>query len=82
MALNDQDPLAIATEKELIQESDSGALEAVVDRIIAQNASVAADYRGGKAAALEYLLGQCMRELRGAGDPSVLRQLLKSKISG
>ena len=52
------------------------ALEHVVHEVIANNPKVAGDFRAGKGAALEFLIGQCMKALRGAGDPAVLRDLL------
>ena len=55
-------------------------LEGVVKEVIANNPKVAADFRAGKGAALEFLVGQCMKALRGAGDPAALRELLKKNI--
>lgn len=52
----------------------------VVDHVIEKNASVVGDFRAGKAAALEYLVGQCMKALKGAGDPVALREALKQKM--
>lgn len=75
------DPKDIAESRGLLQTSDTGQLAAIVESVIAQNEGVVADYRAGKAASLEYLLGQCMKALRGAGDPVALRQLLKDKLS-
>ena len=39
------------------------------------------DFRNGKTKALQALFGACMRELKGAGDPAVIKQLLESKLS-
>ncbi|HEY4522731.1 MAG TPA: Asp-tRNA(Asn)/Glu-tRNA(Gln) amidotransferase subunit GatB [Candidatus Paceibacterota bacterium] len=74
------DPEAYARAHNLLQESDSAALQGVVRTIIDANPGVVADFRAGKAAALEYLIGQCMKELRGAGDPAVLRKMLRTNI--
>src|SRR3989344_3031068 len=74
------DPEAYARENNLLQESDSAALQGVVRTIIDANPGVVADFRAGKAAALEYLIGQCMKEIRGAGDPAVLRKMLRTNI--
>lgn len=76
-----KDPGFVAEEHDLQKKTDVTALQAAVETAIARNDAVAADYRAGKAAALEFLLGQCMKELRGAGDPTVLREMLKSKLS-
>ncbi len=77
---SDGDPEAYAREHELLRTQDSAGLEALVSGVIEANPSVAADYKAGKAAALEFLLGQCMKQLRGAGDPVTLRELLKQKL--
>lgn len=74
------DPESIAREKGLLQSTDTGAIGEVVERIIADNPSVVADYKAGKSSALEYLLGQSMKALRGAADPAVLRSLLAGKL--
>lgn len=74
-------PEDIARKHDLLKKTDTGALEAAVAKVIDANESVANDYRTGKIAALEYLLGQCMKELRGAGDPVALRELIKQKLA-
>ncbi len=74
-------PSALAEKHDLLQKTDSGLLESVVKGVIESNQSVAADYRAGKGAALEFLLGQCMRQLKGAGDPVVLREMLTKAMS-
>jgi aspartyl-tRNA(Asn)/glutamyl-tRNA(Gln) amidotransferase subunit B len=78
--VKDQDPRKLAEEKGLLAEVDSGKISAVVDEVIRANESVVADYRMGKQAALEYLLGQCMKALRGAGDPVSLRSALRTAL--
>ncbi len=69
-------PIAIAEKHDLLQKTDTVLMEGVVKSVIDANPNVAAGYRAGKAAALEFLLGQCMRQLRGSADPEVLRELL------
>ncbi|KKW23451.1 MAG: Aspartyl/glutamyl-tRNA(Asn/Gln) amidotransferase subunit B [Candidatus Kaiserbacteria bacterium GW2011_GWB1_52_6] len=75
-----KDPEQLAKEKGLFQTEDAGALDEVVGKIIADNPGVVADFRAGKAAALEYLVGQGMKELRGAANPTILRDLFRKKI--
>ena len=70
------EPGAIAKEKGLLQVHDEGALKEVVAGVIAANPGPVADYRGGKEASLQYLVGQAMKASRGAGNPGVLRTLL------
>lgn len=74
------DPRTIAEQKDLLKKTDTGALEGTVEAVLANNPSVVADFKAGKAAALEFLLGQCMKELRGAGDPVILRELLRKRM--
>ncbi len=76
-----KDPETIAEERQLLQTSDATQLDAVVLAVIDGNASVVNDFKAGKQAALEFLLGQCMRQLRGAGDPAALRELLIQRIA-
>ncbi|MDP2648869.1 MAG: Asp-tRNA(Asn)/Glu-tRNA(Gln) amidotransferase subunit GatB [bacterium] len=74
-------PSRIAAEKGLIGGTvGEDAVGAVVDDVIAKNPDVVADFKSGKGSALEFLVGQCMKALRGAADPMALRELLKSKL--
>ncbi|HVV15505.1 MAG TPA: Asp-tRNA(Asn)/Glu-tRNA(Gln) amidotransferase subunit GatB [Candidatus Paceibacterota bacterium] len=61
--------------KKYIQQSDAGALEAVAQKIIDAYPQVAADYKAGKTASLQFLIGQGMKETKGAGNPGVLREV-------
>lgn len=75
------DPEKAAKDKNLLQESNTAELSAVVSKVLGENPSVVDDFKSGKAPALEYLVGQCMKALRGAADPSVLREELRSRMS-
>jgi len=77
----DIDPAAYAAEHNLLISTDTGAAEAIIEKVISGNAPVVADYRAGKLSALEYLVGQCMKELRGAGDAEALRDSLRARLS-
>jgi len=72
---------AIVDERGLAIVSDSGTLEKVIDRVIANNQKAADDFRSGKQAALGALIGQVMREVKGA-DPKQVRQMLSERLSG
>ena len=78
-AFTDSDPEVIANEKKLFQEAAS--LDSVISKIVGDNPSVVADFKAGKAAALEYLVGQGMKALRGAADPVALREAIRQNIS-
>lgn len=73
-------PIEVAKHEGLFQAA-STAIEPVIDRIISEHESVVADYRGGKEVALEYLVGQVMRILRGAADAGLIRDELRRKLS-
>jgi len=62
------DPHEIAKDKDLFQTSDSGELEAIVKKVIENNASAVAEYKAGKVS-------------KGKGDPEVIRRLLINELS-
>ncbi len=73
---------AIIDQKGLRQISDSGALEKIVDDVMAANEKSVAEYRGGKEAAINSLIGQAMKASRGKANPAQLTELLKKKLAG
>jgi len=75
-----EDPEKIAKDRGLFQISSSADLEGVVLDVINKNPKVVGDYKAGKGPALEFLVGQCMKALRGAANPIVLRDLIRSRI--
>ncbi len=68
--------------KGLKQISDSGALEAIVDEVLAANAKSVEQYRAGKEAAINALIGQAMKASKGKANPAQLTELLKQKLAG
>lgn len=68
-------PQEIAQEKELLQKSDEGELKKIVKKIISENKKVADDYKNGKEASLQFLIGQGMRETKGSANPEILKKL-------
>lgn len=75
------DPERIVSERGLEQVTDLGKVKIVVSKIIEENKAVVEDYKNGKQAALEYLVGQGMKLLKGAVDAKVLRQSIKETIA-
>lgn len=71
---------AIAAREGLQQISDSGALERIVDEVIAANPKQVEQYRGGKATVIGFLVGQVMKASRGQADPAAVNALLKAKL--
>jgi aspartyl-tRNA(Asn)/glutamyl-tRNA(Gln) amidotransferase subunit B len=66
----------------LKQISDTGALEAIVDQVLAANEKSVEQYRAGKEAAINALIGQAMKASKGKANPAQLTELLKKKLAG
>lgn len=64
-----------------LQESDTQKLDVIVEKVIRAHQDATADYKKGKNAALQFLVGVCMRETHGAGNPTILRALLEKTLS-
>jgi len=75
-------PAAIVQEKGLAQVSDTGAIEKFCDEAIAANPGPAADFKSGKAAALNFLKGQVMKLSKGKANPALAGEILERKLKG
>ncbi len=75
-------PQAIVEEKGLLQVSDSGAIESIIDDIMAANAGQVEEYRGGKEKVLGFFVGQVMKASKGKANPAVVNELLLNKLKG
>ncbi|MCI0571395.1 MAG: Asp-tRNA(Asn)/Glu-tRNA(Gln) amidotransferase GatCAB subunit B, partial [Myxococcaceae bacterium] len=73
-------PRDVVAEKGLAQESDVGAVEAVVDQVLAACPKEVAQYQAGKKQVLGFLVGQVMRAMKGKGNPALVNQVLKSRL--
>ena len=73
-------PDAIIEAKGLKQVSDSGAIEAMIDTVIAANMDKVLEYRGGKDKLFGFFVGQVMQASRGQANPGMVNQVLKSKL--
>jgi aspartyl-tRNA(Asn)/glutamyl-tRNA(Gln) amidotransferase subunit B len=71
---------AIVEREGLKQESDSGAIEAAVDKVLADNADKVEQYKGGKEALFGFFVGQTMKAMQGKGNPQVVNEVLKAKL--
>ena len=82
-AKSDSDKLAddIIESKGLKQISDSGALEKIVDDVLAANAKSVEEFRAGKEQAINALMGQAMKASKGKANPAQLTELLKKKLT-
>jgi aspartyl-tRNA(Asn)/glutamyl-tRNA(Gln) amidotransferase subunit B len=72
----------VIEQKGLKQISDTGALEAIVDEVLANNAKSVEQYRAGKEAAINALIGQAMKASKGKANPAQVTELLKKKLAG
>ncbi len=70
----------IIEEKGLKQETDTGAIKAIVEEVIAKNQAMVDEYRGGKEKAFNGLVGQVMKASRGSANPQQVNQILKELL--
>jgi len=75
-------PGAIVEEKGLRQVTDTGAIDAVIDAVIAKNQDKLAEYRSGKDKLFGFFVGQVMKESGGKANPALVNQALKAKLAG
>ncbi len=80
MAQEGGEPDEVTARLGLAQVHDVEALQTAVATVIAAHPGPAADYRAGKEAALQFLVGQAMKATKGAGNPSKLRELLTQNL--
>ena len=73
-------PTEIMNAKDLGQMSDDGAVESAVDKVISDNPKQVAEFKAGKEAVLQYLVGQVMKATRGKADAAGVGQILKNKL--
>jgi len=75
-----KDAADIVEEKGLKQVTDTGAIEAIIDEVIAENQGQVEAYRGGKDKLFGFFVGQVMKKSQGKANPAAVNQLLKGKL--
>ncbi len=75
-----QDAAAIVEEKGLKQVTDTGAIEKIIDEVIAENPDNVAAYQGGKDKLFGFFVGQVMKKSQGKANPAAVNELLKKKL--
>ena len=80
MAETGKNPEQIVEEKGLRQVTDTGAIEAVIDRIIAENPDNLAAYKAGKVNLIGWFVGQVMKQSQGRANPGIVNKILKEKL--
>jgi aspartyl-tRNA(Asn)/glutamyl-tRNA(Gln) amidotransferase subunit B len=73
---------AIVEAKGLRQVTDTGAIDAVIDQVMAANADKVAEYRSGKDKLFGFFVGQVMKSSGGKANPAVVNERLKAKLAG
>jgi aspartyl-tRNA(Asn)/glutamyl-tRNA(Gln) amidotransferase subunit B len=76
-----KNPKDIVEEKGLVQITDKGAIEDIVDKIIAENADSVEKYRGGNDRLFGFFVGQAMKATGGKVNPKIVNEILKEKLS-
>ena len=74
------DPEALATKYGLLSQSDEAVLKPIIEAIIAAQPKIVEDYKGGKEAAFQALLGMVMKETKGSANPVVSTKILKELL--
>ena len=77
-----KEPARIVEEKGLVQVSDTGAIETIVDEIMAANRGQVEEFRGGKEKVLGFFVGQVMKASKGKANPAVVNDILMKKLKG
>ncbi len=81
MSETGESPEKIVEEKGLRQVTDTGAIEAIVDKVIAENLDKVNAYKGGKVGLMGWFVGQVIKESHGKANPQVVNRLLSAKLS-
>jgi aspartyl-tRNA(Asn)/glutamyl-tRNA(Gln) amidotransferase subunit B len=74
------DPAALAAANGFIQKNDEGEIKKIAQEIVAANPNVVADYKAGKAAALQFFIGQGMKATKGSANPELLKSIFVSLL--
>jgi aspartyl-tRNA(Asn)/glutamyl-tRNA(Gln) amidotransferase subunit B len=77
-----KDADVIVEEKGLKQVTDTGAIESMIDEVIAANGDKVEEYRSGKDKLFGFFVGQVMKASQGKANPQAVNQILKDKLSG
>lgn len=77
-----RDAAAIVEERGLKQVSDTGEIEAIVDRVLAESPENVAAYKGGKDKLMGWFVGQVMKATQGKANPGLVNQVLKGRLDG
>ncbi len=74
-------PAEIVEERGLKQVTDTGAIEKIIEEVMAKNADKVAEYRSGKDKLFGFFVGQTMKAMQGKGNPAMVNDILKQKLA-
>ena len=77
-----KEPAQIVEEKGLVQVSDSGAIEAIIDEVLAKEPAKVEEFRSGKDKLFGFFIGQVMRASKGKANPALVNEILMKKLKG
>ncbi len=77
-----QEPAKIVADKGLVQVSDTGEIERIIDEVMAANQGQVEEFRGGKEKVFGFFVGQVMRASKGKANPALVNELLLKKLKG
>lgn len=77
---NDESPMKIAEDGDLLQKNNESAIRTLVEKIIAENPEVVATYKAGKENAIMSLVGKVIKESKGSANPQMVIKLLKDLL--
>jgi GxxExxY protein len=80
MMSSGSDPKTLVENKGLAQVSDEKYLLIMIKRVLENNPTAVADYKKGKTTAIQFLIGKAMAELKGRGNPAILRDLFEKEL--
>ena len=71
---------AVAEKNGLLQKSDAADIGPIIEKILSDNSKVVAEYRAGKLASLQFLIGQAMKATKGSANPEVVKKMMLEKL--
>ena len=82
LMINDnRDPKVIVEEKGLVQESNVGELEKIIEKVLKDNTDKVAEYKSGKDKLFGFFVGSVIKESKGKANPALVNDILKKKLS-
>ncbi len=81
MVKDGSDPEDVLTREGLHTVSDSGELDAVIAEVIAESPKAVADFKAGKEASIQFMIGKAMGKLKGRGNPATLKELFVKALT-